>query len=211
MTLKRLLLVSAASLAFLDSKTVAQDTTKPTLTLPETAKKCLPLLNAARQEADFVNLQESMEDKIAKEGDFDDGSFEGVLCDALLKRAGKEFKLADAKLTNGTYAFYELTDGSGTLEGNDEQIAVSDCSAAVEKWKGGFSLFGPSPPVKADFKTTDGFSFLTLYNPSASPQGQCKVATCTKGATQQETTKDKGYALVCLTSPSALTQDSIFS
>ncbi|KAL8274127.1 hypothetical protein Esti_001969 [Eimeria stiedai] len=172
MALEKLLLLCAASLAFFDSEGVAKAETNPTLTL-NSARNCLANMNAARKKAGLVALTEVTE-KIKKEDDFQANSFEKALCDALLK--GEKFMLGEDKLSAGTYAFYELTESADKDE--NDKIPDSVCSAAVKKWQGGFSLFGQNSPVKENFTTTDAFSFLTLYNPSSVPEGECKVAIC---------------------------------
>nr|QIS60152.1 surface antigen 11 [Eimeria stiedai] len=205
MALEKLLLLCAASLAFFDSEGVAKAETNPTLTL-NSARNCLANMNAARKKAGLVALTEVTE-KIKKEDDFQANSFEKALCDALLK--GEKFMLGEDKLSAGTYAFYELTESADKDE--NDKIPDSVCSAAVKKWQGGFSLFGQNSPVKENFTTTDAFSFLTLYNPSSVPEGECKVAICDGTQVTQKLTTRKSSALVCLTSPSALTKQPIFS
>ncbi|KAL8450478.1 hypothetical protein Emed_002566 [Eimeria media] len=136
--------------------------------------------------------------------------------DCVSSMDGQEFLLEEGQLTDGTYAFHRVPDAM-TDSITDENIPYSLCSAAVNWWKSRFSLFDWKPPVKADFKTTDAFSFLTLFNPSTAsggPEGECKVAICTRAGTERSLgalKKAKAAALVCLTSPNPLNDTPIFS
>ncbi|CDJ45675.1 SAG family member [Eimeria brunetti] len=115
---------------------------------------------------------------------------------AKVSGAGNEFK-------TGTYAFMAL---------NSEK---ADCAAAVDHWKAAFSNFTSIPPAKTEketiYDTQQNISFVAMYNPSDGATADCQVVTCTKsttpaphGRTLRAAEGDKGYALLCMTTPDAL-------
>ncbi|CDJ63158.1 SAG family member [Eimeria necatrix] len=109
-----------------------------------------------------------------------------------------------AKLT-GTYAYYPVADDK------------KDCNAAVEYWKGGFSLFNNEiPPTYESANNPSVYSdravsFVALYNPQPEPVVSCVFLQCpppsdtTPGdgrrLSSASTTVD---AIICLTNPAAL-------
>lgn len=115
----------------------------------------------------------------------------------------------ESKKLDGTFAYY---------------AGAKDCTAAVQYWKDGFSLFkNELPPTyttlgEPDVYTDRAVSFVALYNPKASPVASCAFVTCTTAGTfaaaarrpsspslrrlQDAQTKT---AVICLTNPEALT------
>ncbi|KAL8448013.1 hypothetical protein Emag_004127 [Eimeria magna] len=189
------LLFCAASLALLDFKTFAK-AASTTVKFGEEVKDCLASLNVARQAADLGNLtsEGNVQDALQ-----DSGSLGQPICDAVEGKEVSTDKKEDLK-TNGTFAVFALA-GENT---------TPDCNAAVKSWQDGFSIFEQTAPANSKIddyiKDPKAMSFLTLYNPRAG-KGLCKVVTCTP--TSREANKKS--ALVCLTSPSVITDTAMFS
>ncbi|CDJ31130.1 SAG family member [Eimeria mitis] len=93
-----------------------------------------------------------------------------------------------------------------------------DCAAAVSHWKDAASNFTTIPPAKSEeekdiYEKQHNVSFVAMYNPSESAAADCRVVTCTLPAASEQSTGSfrnsgedkKGYALLCMTTPEALT------
>ncbi|KAL8434440.1 hypothetical protein ACSSS7_003171 [Eimeria intestinalis] len=182
-------LFCAVSLALLDFKTVA-NAGEPSVSVANDKVKndCLAKLSEARQAAALGSLTAPQENFF--NGLNHANGLGKVIYEAVLQ--GTELKATKEDLSKGPIAVFALPANPGE---------TLDCSAAVESWQKGFSIFGQTAPAsdKLDeyMKNAAALSFLTLYNPAATT-GQCTVATCTSDNANRD--KEK-YALVCLTSP----------
>ncbi|CDJ28020.1 SAG family member [Eimeria mitis] len=98
-----------------------------------------------------------------------------------------------------------------------------DCAAAVSHWKDAVSNFTTIPPAKNDeaklYDKQQNISFVAMYNPQENAAADCRVVTCTRSAAPQSpgeggvgglsTGEGKtGYALLCMTTPEALTAEA---
>ncbi|KAL8451287.1 hypothetical protein Emed_002088 [Eimeria media] len=230
------LLFCAASLAVLDLKIFANASENELTFGQDEVENCLDSLNAARGAAGLVSLAEGADVLIDLDYKNDLGKdicdvLEVCLgtnlcvvesmsrftlgCESKLRgdgrscnerllyfcciSQGKQFTALTADFSRGTFATFGLTD--------DEKAKV-DCSAAVQSWQSGFSIFGQTAPsndkIEEYIKDPKALAFLTLYNPLGK-NGECKVATCTPAAPNAE---KKKYGLVCLTSPNVLGNQS---
>ncbi|CDJ51402.1 SAG family member [Eimeria brunetti] len=114
------------------------------------------------------------------------------------------------------------TDLTSTVDGTFayavQEGEKADCQAAVDYWKEAFTNFnGELPPAyEANTKPYDdprNISFISLFNPKESPKVDCAYFTCPKAAagdgTQRQTAGTEGAvkALICVTTPNALTKD----
>ncbi|CDJ27731.1 SAG family member [Eimeria mitis] len=225
----RLLTVASASLFLLakasgNPSQATGEQTEYAVTLDHEGA-CLSEINAARKKAGFNDFI------VAKTGDAvtrlpaagspdEDDEAEWVwqpVCDVLLPEeaasktksspvdSGKEF-------ASGTYAF-QVVDAN-----------TPDCTAVVEKWKDAYSNINALPPPKKDsedFYTNqdnDNVSFVAIYNPSKNATADCRVVTCTKkvspgpgpalAADGSATKETKGFALICMTTPDVLSENS---
>ncbi|CDJ63159.1 SAG family member [Eimeria necatrix] len=114
-------------------------------------------------------------------------------------------RTGEATKLTGTYAYYPVTDDK------------KDCNAAVEYWKGGFSLFNNEiPPTYESANNPSVYSdravsFVALYNPQPEPVVSCVFLQCPppsasppsagRRLSSASTTVD---AIICLTNPAAL-------
>ncbi|KAL8451284.1 hypothetical protein Emed_002085 [Eimeria media] len=188
------LLFCAASLALLDLETAASDT-GPKLEFQEKdVNGCLSTINAARKEAGLGDL--TPKDSLFSGAEYNDQGLGQAIFETVLKGAPSG-TVSGAQAYNGTYAVFALGESSDP-----------GCSAAVTSWQSGFSLFGQNAPSKdtVDIKKPQAVSFLTLYNPYAT-NGYCKVADCTPQATEGS----KKSALVCVTDPSVIGKDPMYT
>ncbi|CDJ28555.1 SAG family member [Eimeria mitis] len=110
----------------------------------------------------------------------------------------------------------ELTPIEGTVAYAVQEGEQADCQAAVDYWKEALTNFnGEVPPAyganAAPYDNTQNVSFISLFNPQANPKVDCAYFVCpasTQNAKEQQgnTNTDKSMnALICVTSPSALT------
>ncbi|CDJ30052.1 SAG family member [Eimeria mitis] len=129
------------------------------------------------------------------------------VCAALLKKE-EEITVQQGSegsgFPSGTYAFMAL------------DTAEADCAAAVSYWKEAASNFTSLPPSKTDgaelYEKQHNASFIALYNPSDKATADCRIVTCTQSASLTPTVfssrsgagEQKGYALLCMTTPDAL-------
>ncbi|CDJ41978.1 SAG family member [Eimeria tenella] len=129
--------------------------------------------------------------------------------------AEEEEDSAEAEKLEGTFAYY---------------AGKKDCKAAVQYWKDGFSLFNNKlPPAyttsnQSEVYTDRAVSFVSLYNPQASPVASCVFVTCTTASgfaasalpkTDERRTlrrlqgeEEPATAIICLTNPQALITDT---
>ncbi|CDJ35226.1 SAG family member [Eimeria mitis] len=109
-----------------------------------------------------------------------------------------------------------LTPVAGTVAYAVQEGEQADCQAAVDYWKEALTNFnGEVPPAyganAAPYDNTQNVSFISLFNPQANPTVDCAYFVCpasTQNAKEQQgnTNTDKSMnALICVTSPSALT------
>ncbi|CDJ28017.1 SAG family member [Eimeria mitis] len=129
------------------------------------------------------------------------------VCKALIGEDAEQVEnnVAEHGFNSGTYAYMAL------------ESATADCAAAVSHWKDAVSNFTTIPPAKNDqttiYKTQQNISFVALYNPQENAAADCQVVTCTQTAAAgtpgvQDANADggkTGYALLCMTTPEALT------
>ncbi|CDJ70314.1 SAG family member [Eimeria necatrix] len=130
------------------------------------------------------------------------------------KIAGTDTEGTEAKKLKGTFAYYP---------------GENDCTAAVQYWKDGFSLFeNKLPPTYTVSDTpavyTDkAVSFVALYNPKTNPVASCAFVTCTTAneiAAAELSKRHSGptlrrladgekpsTAVICLTNPKALNDE----
>lgn len=118
--------------------------------------------------------------------------------------------ITEAKKLTGTFAYYPVADGK------------KDCNAAVEYWKGGFSLFkNEIPPEFTEANKTTVYndravSFVALYNPKPDPVVSCVLLQCptatspgVPGAGRRLSSSSTTVeAVICLTNPAALTENA---
>ncbi|CDJ32989.1 SAG family member [Eimeria mitis] len=111
----------------------------------------------------------------------------------------------------------ELTTVEGTVAYAVQEGEQADCQAAVDYWKEALTNFnGEVPPAYAanasPYDNTQNVSFISLFNPQANPTVDCAYFVCpaaTEKAKEGEgnTDTDKSMnALICVTSPSALSK-----
>ncbi|CDJ63156.1 SAG family member [Eimeria necatrix] len=124
-------------------------------------------------------------------------------------------RVTQASNLTGTFAYYPVADDK------------NDCNAAVEYWKGGFSLFDNEIPPKYEgtnqptVYSDRAVSFVALYNPKPEPVVSCVLLQCPTASTpapgtpgvpgssrrlsDSSTTVD---SIICLTNPPALTKSA---
>ncbi|CDJ30190.1 SAG family member [Eimeria mitis] len=125
-------------------------------------------------------------------------------CAAAEESAGVEKSVAENGFKSGTYAYMAL------------ESETPDCAAAVSHWKDAVSNFTTIPPANKEetkiYSKQQNISFVALYNPQENAAADCRVVTCTRSAAPQApgvgalSTGD--YALLCMTTPEALTADA---
>ncbi|CDJ28559.1 SAG family member [Eimeria mitis] len=107
----------------------------------------------------------------------------------------------------GTYAYMALE--------SDEP----DCAAAVKHWKDAVNNFTTIPPAKNEqtqkeiYSKQQNISFVAMYNPQQNAVADCRVVTCTQTTAPNLPAVDTlnadkgktGHALLCMTTPEALT------
>ncbi|CDJ62350.1 SAG family member [Eimeria necatrix] len=209
----------SASLLLLNEKSLeatAGTTVKYTATLGGSVE-CLGEVNAAREAAGFANFNkaETDEQKITGPGstELTEGGWKD-LCEYLVPAppAAYNAQASAEAFKDGTYAFKSLGD------------AEPNCKETVDYWKAAYKKFSGLPPSKSEdekkvYNNQDNVSFVALYNPSSNPTADCRVVTCTQTntTTQDPNTAsrdgnaeatEKGYALICKTTPTAFENDT---
>ncbi|CDJ57952.1 SAG family member [Eimeria maxima] len=210
------------SLAFLGASVLALGKANGVETINYTVKlekvgECLTDINTARDAVGFISFVQvgvdeegkSLPDAVAStaETNFKTSAWKPV-CDSLLGKSSTDAPGASAstpaKFPSGTYAFKALESNSPT------------CSDIVGEWKAAYKNFKGLPPPNKDTKLYDdrnNVSFVAVYNPSPDATADCRVVTCIKETTNTELqpqTKntEAGYALICMTTPDVLPQNS---
>ncbi|KAL8451139.1 hypothetical protein Emed_002177 [Eimeria media] len=178
-------------------------------------------MNAARQEAAFENFGNSTALIAESEGKTNETPQDiwKSVCDTLLN--GTAFSPSAETTPKGTYALYELGDVQNPAENLANLDGISPkCEDAVTKWQEGFSSFEANPPVDKPLAYADAtraqVSFVTLYNPSDKPNGQCALAACqgtpkTSEGSQKAGEKKTVAGLVCFTEPTAFGVTPLFT
>ncbi|CDJ63162.1 SAG family member [Eimeria necatrix] len=175
---------------------------------------CLAAMNEARTAAGLAEFKPAAEqgqmlpENPAAKSDIQAAELWEEICQEI---AGTDSARTEAQKLKGTFMYYRGED---------------DCTAAVQHWKDGFSLFNNElPPVykalgSPEVYTDKAVSFVALYNPKADPVASCAFATCTKGDAAALSKSHGGPALrrlsgekpttavICLTNPAALTADA---
>ncbi|CDJ32985.1 SAG family member [Eimeria mitis] len=171
---------------------------------------CSSPMNAARSAAGFSALEvaadasgqlpiHSSSDSSEKQPNDD---YLTKVCDAM-----KKGKLPDPPVEikpDGTFAY-------AVQEGTD-----ADCEAAVAYWKEAFTNFEGLPPANSTdasvYTSAHNVSFISLFNPKESPKVDCAYFTCPAKSTPKETgdntTEKELKALLCVTTPKALTDEA---
>ncbi|CDJ32987.1 SAG family member [Eimeria mitis] len=126
-------------------------------------------------------------------------------------------KVCDAMKTNT--APEELTPKTeGTFAYAIQEGENADCKAAVDYWKDAFTNFnGELPPAYTagtkPYDNAQNVSFISLFNPQASPKVDCAYFVCPAATQKSKSSQDNTgtekdvKALICVTTPSALTDD----
>lgn len=143
------------------------------------------------------------------------------LCGLITVQAPAPQTSSGESAPKGTYAFFPTSESTG------------NCAAAVEYWKGGYSLFSDKLPEKysdakpGTYGNEKAVSFVALFNPKPNPTVSCVFVKCPAGTTSSSTKateKDSGggvggrrlqdadgsstvNAVICLTAPEALVND----
>ncbi|CDJ36906.1 SAG family member [Eimeria mitis] len=146
--------------------------------------QCLTQMNEARAAAGLPDLKES-EDLLPITGEpgrqgQGESDFWSKLC-AKVVATPAVLASSEGTLPKGTYAYFATVESEG------------DCAAAVEYWKGGFSLFEEKLPEKYSqsepkvYANAKAVSFVALFNPKPDPTVSCAFVKCP--ATTTTTTK----------------------
>ncbi|CDJ51405.1 SAG family member [Eimeria brunetti] len=167
--------------------------------------KCWEQMNTARSPVGFAKLtQENIlnvpsDSTSTKNADAEYKEYLEKVCEVVK---------ADKKL-DGVATSVDGTIAYAVHEGKE-----ADCQAAVDHWKEAFSKFnGLLPPVftagTPPYDSAHNISFLSLFNPQASPKVDCAYFTCPAAQNadtqQRNTDTEKGAnALICITTPNAL-------
>ncbi|CDJ41980.1 SAG family member (sag4) [Eimeria tenella] len=181
------------------------------------AKKlnCLEAMNALRTAAGLAEFKEAStatqilpEKAVEKDATVKPGTLWEEICPKV--RGTEPDNITEAKKLTGTFAYYPVADGK------------KDCNAAVEYWKGGFSLFkNEIPPEFTEANKTTVYndravSFVALYNPKPDPVVSCVLLQCptatspgVPGAGRRLSSSSTTVeAVICLTNPAALTENA---
>ncbi|CDI74852.1 SAG family member [Eimeria praecox] len=178
---------------------------------------CTTDMNAARSRGEFANLVVDLDTlklpitkaQVPSVGDSNtetpNTDYLKQVCDAMKANQTIQTTINPA----GTYA-YAAQDGE-----------KADCKAAVDYWKKAFKNFEGVPPVykkdEAPYTDAQNVSLISLFNPKSDPKVDCAYFICPAATTTGtgagaqasaagETTTDKELrALLCVTSPPALT------
>ncbi|CDJ28558.1 SAG family member [Eimeria mitis] len=179
---------------------------------------CLDEINAAREAAGLEHFKtESSADLALPSVTVEEPSQHNAawdpVCEALTaeESAGVTKSATENGFKSGTYAYMEL------------ESEKPDCASAVSHWKDAVSNFTTIPPAKNGqttlYNTQQNISFVALYNPLDDAAADCRVVTCTRsaatpspgggGVAALSTGEGKtGYALLCMTTPEALTAEA---
>ncbi|CDJ36872.1 SAG family member [Eimeria mitis] len=198
---------------------LASDGTSPTYTVKLGEDHvCLDEINAARQAAGLEHFKTESGAELAwppvtLEDDEQHNAAWNPVCEALTGEESADVaKSANANgFKTGTYAYIAL------------ESATADCAAAVSHWKDAASNFTTIPPAKNNQTTLydkqQNISFVAMYNPLEDAAADCRVVTCTRSAATQSPgvggvgalsagEGKTGYALLCMTTPEALTAEA---
>ncbi|CDJ32927.1 SAG family member [Eimeria mitis] len=175
---------------------------------------CLDEINAAREAAGLEHFKKDSSAGLEWPPPTVESSQHNTawnpVCEALTAEDAEQVgKSVDQNgFKSGTYAYMEL------------ESATPDCAAAVSHWKDAVNNFTTIPPANKEqttiYKTQQNISFVAMYNPQENAAADCRVVTCTRSAAPQApgvgalSTDDgkTGYALLCMTTPEALTADA---
>ncbi|CDJ34860.1 SAG family member [Eimeria mitis] len=181
----------------------------------EDANVCLEEMNASREAAGLKHfVKESSEqpwpELTVQERQQQSNPAWDPVCKALIGEEEEQVEESTSAkgFKTGTYAYMAL------------ESATADCAAAVKHWKDAVSNFTTIPPANNNdtdlYKKQQNISFVALYNPQENAAADCQVVTCTQTAAAgnpevQDANTDggkTGYALLCMTTPEALTKEA---
>ncbi|CDJ28554.1 SAG family member [Eimeria mitis] len=166
--------------------------------------ECWEQMNAARNRVGFAELTHEKRFKITQ----DDWPRSVSTLEDYLSTVCKGIKTNTAP--------EGLTPVAGTVAYAVQEGEQADCQAAVDYWKEALTNFNGEvpPPYEANaapYDNTQNVSFISLFNPQANPTVDCAYFVC-PAAKQKAKEKDGNTetdksmnALICVTSPSALT------
>ncbi|CDJ60815.1 SAG family member [Eimeria maxima] len=164
---------------------------------------CLEQMNKVREAAGLPKFVENTQ-LLPSEAPKTPDDFWEKLC---AKVRGDPATEAVGSAPQGTYAFYPTSEDAG------------NCTAAVEFWEGGFSLFNDKLPEKYiasspnTYSNQRAVSFVALFNPKPDASVHCTFAKCPKTAPEPDLGGRRRLAaetlnsVICITSPEALVNE----